>query len=156
MLPKNPLLFNNPLYDENTENEKFSQIQTLQPKNLQIKKELFQFPNLFDSSLIELITVFKNNTLKILHSILRGHRIIFLGYDKTVKELVRITCATAKLARPINIFPFLFPYEHLFDLDFLENDFFIAAVTNPIFSSRKEWYDLFCDISTGHITKGNR
>ncbi len=50
---------------------------------------------------------------------------------------------------------YIYPYEHLLDLDFVENDFYIASVSNPIFNTRKEWFDLCCDIATGSIVKNN-
>jgi hypothetical protein len=59
---------------------------------------------------------------------------LFVGYESTIAELVRIAATACALVFPLNALPYLYPYEHLFDLDFLESDFFIAAVSNPLFA----------------------
>lgn len=44
-----------------------------------------------------------------------------------------------------------FPYANLTDLDFLSTPGFIAGVTNPMFKSKREWWDVLCDVSTGEV-----
>lgn len=36
-------------------------------------------------------------------------------------------------------------------MDFLSTPGFIAGVTNPMFKSKREWWDVLCDISTGEV-----
>ncbi|KAF1336477.1 Mesa protein, partial [Globisporangium splendens] len=45
----------------------------------------------------------------------------------------------------------LFRYANLTDLGFLSTPGFIAGVTNPMFKSKREWWDVLCDISTGEV-----
>jgi hypothetical protein len=35
-------------------------------------------------------------------------------------------------------------YAHLSDLSFLEQPGYVAGVTNPMFETREEWWDLLC------------
>ena len=42
-------------------------------------------------------------------------------------------------------------YSNLTDLGFLSTPGFIAGVTNPMFKTKKEWWDVLCDISTGEV-----
>jgi len=42
-------------------------------------------------------------------------------------------------------------YANLTDLGFLSTPGYIAGVTNPMFKTKKEWWDVLCDISTGEV-----
>lgn len=42
-------------------------------------------------------------------------------------------------------------YANLTDLGFLSTPGYIAGVTNPMFKTKREWWDVLCDISTGEI-----
>jgi hypothetical protein len=42
-------------------------------------------------------------------------------------------------------------YANLTDLSFLSTDGFIAGVTNPMFKTKKEWWDICCDIASGEV-----
>lgn len=46
---------------------------------------------------------------------------------------------------------YLFPYAHLNQLDFLNKQFFIAGVNNPLFKHRPQWWDVFGDLDTGEV-----
>lgn len=46
---------------------------------------------------------------------------------------------------------YCYRYANLTDLDFLSTPGFIAGVTNPMFKSKREWWDVLCDISTGEV-----
>lgn len=39
-----------------------------------------------------------------------------------------------------------FPYASLSDLSFLETKSFVAGVTNPMFQSHSEWWDVLCQL----------
>lgn len=45
----------------------------------------------------------------------------------------------------------VYSYANLTDLGFLSTPGYIAGVTNPMFKTKKEWWDVLCDISTGEI-----
>jgi hypothetical protein len=42
-------------------------------------------------------------------------------------------------------------YANLTDLGFLSTPGYIAGVTNPMFKTKREWWDVLCDISTGEV-----
>jgi hypothetical protein len=45
----------------------------------------------------------------------------------------------------------LHPYKNLYDLEFLKNKNCIYGVTNPIFKQKIDYWDILCEINTGHI-----
>ena len=46
----------------------------------------------------------------------------------------------------------MYPYAALSNnLEFLEDSGYIAGVTNPVFKSRTNWYDICCEIDIGKI-----
>lgn len=44
-----------------------------------------------------------------------------------------------------------YPYISLNCLDFIKTPGYIAGVTNPMFKARKEWWDVFCDLTNGDV-----
>ena len=113
----------------------------------------YYYKNLYNVSLISLIKIFGEKTMLIYNAVLRNQKVILIGYERSVKESISLACACAYLVYPLNVYKNLYPYEHLLDLDFVENESYIASVSNPIFNTRKEWFDLSCDISNGNVTK---
>ena len=45
----------------------------------------------------------------------------------------------------------LHPYKNLYDLEFLKSKNCIYAVTNPIFKSKKNDWDILCEVETGKV-----
>lgn len=67
-----------------------------------------------------------------------------------VPRLSRDISSTLRLQVLTN--PMMWPrYANLTDLGFLSTPGYIAGVTNPMFKTKKEWWDVLCDISTGEV-----
>ncbi|CCI44508.1 unnamed protein product [Albugo candida] len=74
-----------------------------------------------DGLLSNLIATFGEQTMSIYNAVLSGARVIVLGYA------------------------------NLNDLSFLSVPGYIAGVTNPMFKSKREWWDVLCDITTSEV-----
>lgn len=48
-------------------------------------------------------------------------------------------------------YTFMCSYANLNDLSFLSVPGYIAGVTNPMFKSKPEWWDVLCDITTSEV-----
>ena len=108
----------------------------------------------FQGSLIELILIFRENTMVIYDGILNDQRIIFVGGPSTsCSKLSRLIFSTLNMVGPL-AFGFikrLHPYKNLYDLEFLKSKNCIYAVTNPIFKSKVKDWDILCEVETGKI-----
>ncbi|TDH72573.1 hypothetical protein CCR75_006109 [Bremia lactucae] len=103
--------------------------------------------------LIHLLRTFGEQTMVLFNAVLTGQRVILLGYNRPAGEVCNLVLATSSLVCP-PLFGLLcrqFPYAHLTDLGFLLTPGFIAGVTNPMFKTKREWWDVLCDISTGDV-----
>ncbi|CAH0483112.1 unnamed protein product [Peronospora belbahrii] len=104
-------------------------------------------------TLTELLQTFGDQTMVLLNALLTGQRVIILGYNRPAGEVCNFVLATSSLVCP-PLFGFIhrqYPYANLTDLDFLSTPGFIAGVTNPMFKTKREWWDVLCDISTGEV-----
>lgn len=107
-----------------------------------------------EASLINLIKMFKENTMKIFNALICQKRIMFTGYQRPSGQLCTCVVSACLLVSP----PFqgtlrrAFPYASLTNLDFLQVPGFVAGATNPIFESRSMWWDILCNITTGEVT----
>lgn len=108
-------------------------------------------PSPTDPSLIELINIFKEKTMTIYSGILSGAKIIFVSNEKSCQAICRLVQSCQLLVAPLNINSRVFPYEHLSDISFLSIGGYVAGVTNPLFRSRNDWWDLCCDVNEGII-----
>ncbi|CAG9325823.1 unnamed protein product [Blepharisma stoltei] len=105
-------------------------------------------------SFLPLLSIFKEKTMSLYDALIRGKRIILFSKNKPAWEVCTFACALTQLASPplINIADLhLHPYAHLNNLDFLNSQFFIAGVTNPLFKIRPQWWDIFGDLDSGEI-----
>lgn len=80
------------------------------------------------------------------YSLLLRKRILFSSSG--LPHVPAHQCSNACIAAPLLILPLdgylkhIFPYVSITDLSPIEsNDFYIAAVTNPLFDEHKDWYD---------------
>ena len=109
---------------------------------------------IFQGSLIELIKIFKEFTMTIYDGILNDQKIIFVGGPTTsCSKLSRLIFSTLSMVGPL-AFGFikrLHPYKNLYDLDFLKSKNCIYAVTNPIFKTKKNDWDILCEVETGKV-----
>ena len=115
--------------------------------------------NIFNGSVIELISIFKEYTMTIYDAILNDMKILFIGESQTsCNKLSKCVFATLSLIGPF-AFGFikrLHPYRNLYDLSFLDLHNCIYAVTNPIFKSKTDSWDVLCEVETGKIAISER
>ncbi|KAF1791771.1 Arf3-interacting protein 1, N-terminal domain [Phytophthora cactorum] len=81
-----------------------------------------------DGTLTQLLQTFGDQTMVLFNAVLTGQRVIMLGYNRPAGK-----------------------YANLTDLGFLSTPGYIAGVTNPMFKTKREWWDVLCDISTGEV-----
>ena len=113
---------------------------------------------IFQGSIIELIKIFKESVMTIYDGILNDQKIIFLGGPSTsCKLLSSLIFGCLCMFGPLS-FGFikrLFPYKNLYDMDFLNIHNCIYGVTNPIFKTKTNSWDILCEVDTGKITINN-
>jgi hypothetical protein len=109
---------------------------------------------IFQGNLLELILIFREFTMTIYDGILNDQKIIFVGGPTTsCSKLSRLVFSTLNMVGPL-AFGFikrLHPYKNLYDLEFLKSNNCIYAVTNPIFKSKSQDWDILCEVETGKI-----
>ena len=92
--------------------------------------------------------------MTIYDGILNDQKIIFVGGPTTsCSKLSRLIFSTLSMVGPLS-FGFikrLHPYKNLYDLEFLKSNNCIYAVTNPIFKSKKNDWDILCEVETGKV-----
>lgn len=99
-----------------------------------------------DTDLLLVLRLFGPELMRVFHGILTNQRILFVGYNHAASDIAQILFSCVSLVIPPlihnNILKRVFPYANLSDLSFLEHSGYIAGVTNPMFQSRYEWWDL--------------
>ncbi|CAI5727781.1 unnamed protein product [Peronospora effusa] len=106
-----------------------------------------------DGTLTQLLQTFGDQTMILFNAVLTGQRVIMLGYNRPAGEVCNFVLATSSLVCPplFGLIHRQYPYANLTDLGFLTTPGFIAGVTNPMFKTKREWWDVLCDISTGEV-----
>ncbi|TYZ57965.1 hypothetical protein PybrP1_008420 [[Pythium] brassicae (nom. inval.)] len=106
-----------------------------------------------DGLLRKLLLRFGEQTMLLYNAVLTGARVIVLGYNQAAGDVCNYVLAMSSLVCPplFGLLPRQYPYANLTDLDFLSTPGFIAGVTNPMFKSKREWWDVLCDISSGDV-----
>ncbi|KAG7399228.1 hypothetical protein PHYBOEH_009394 [Phytophthora boehmeriae] len=106
-----------------------------------------------DGTLTQLLQKFGDQTMVIFNAVLTGARVIMMGYNRPAGEVCNFVLATSSLVCPplFGLIHRQYPYANLTDLGFLSTPGFIAGVTNPMFKTKREWWDVLCDISTGEV-----
>ncbi|KAL3668450.1 hypothetical protein V7S43_006533 [Phytophthora oleae] len=106
-----------------------------------------------DGTLTQLLHTFGDQTMVLFNAVLTGQRVIMLGYNRPAGEVCNFVLATSSLVCPplFGLIDRQYPYANLTDLGFLSIPGFIAGVTNPMFKTKREWWDVLCDISTGEV-----
>lgn len=107
-----------------------------------------------ESSLSFLINLFKQDTMKIYNAILAEKRILFMGFQLPASEVCQCVVSACMLISSImpGTLRRVFPYTNLTNLQFKEVFGYIAGVTNPLFESRTQWWDVLCNVATKEIT----
>ncbi|CAI5733157.1 unnamed protein product [Peronospora destructor] len=106
-----------------------------------------------DGTLTQLLQTFGDQTMVLFNAVLTGQRVIMLGYNRPAGEVCNFVLATSSLVCPplFGLIYRQYPYANLTDLGFLTTPGFIAGVTNPMFKTKREWWDVLCDTSTGEV-----
>lgn len=87
-------------------------------------------------------------------AILSDKKIMFIGDSSTpCEKLSRFIFSCLALVSPpcVGMIKRLMPYANLYDLVFLERPNAIYGVTNPIFKSKTDWWDVMCEVDTGKV-----
>jgi len=93
--------------------------------------------------------------MSIFDAILNDKKILFIGDNNTsCEKLSNFTFACLNLVCPpcLGILKRINPYKNLYDLDFLKAPNVIYGVTNPIFKSKLDYWDILCEVDTGKVT----
>ncbi|EAR95260.2 EF hand protein (macronuclear) [Tetrahymena thermophila SB210] len=114
------------------------------------------FKDFTNASLIDLIKRFQDQVMKIWAAILKEQRILFVGYDKSIRECVNFASSIQLLALPLNLSKKIHLYCHLQDLSFVEKKSYIATVSNPLFENRESWWDVCCNIQDGSVKESEK
>ncbi|KAG6598110.1 Arf3-interacting protein 1, N-terminal domain [Phytophthora cinnamomi] len=106
-----------------------------------------------DGTLTQLLQTFGDQAMTLFNAVLTGQRVIMLGYNRPAGEVCNFVLATSSLVCPplFGLIHRQYPYANLTDLGFLSTPGYIAGVTNPMFKTKREWWDVLCDISTGEV-----
>jgi hypothetical protein len=109
--------------------------------------------HLATTSLKKFIIKFGERSMHIYDAILSERRILFNGgLEYSADEIQEYVLACSQLASPlVGILSKLYPYAALSQLDFVDENGYIAGVTNPIIKERGNWYDLCCEIDKGKL-----
>ncbi len=118
-------------------------------QRIQVPIPLFSFPDeTLTSSIALLFDVFGISIMRIYNALLIGARILFVGYNHVAGDVCKFVLAACTMIAPpcYGIINKAFPYANLSDLSFLEVEGYIAGVTNPVFESHPEWWDVMCQL----------
>ncbi|CAN0181531.1 unnamed protein product, partial [Ectocarpus fasciculatus] len=111
---------------------------------------LYAFPDeTLTSSVTLLVNLFGQNVMAIYNAVLTGRRVIFVGYNHAAGDVCKIVLAACALVSPPiqqGILHRAYPYASLSDLSFLETPSYVAGVTNPMFETHPEWWDVLCQL----------
>ncbi|KAB8349833.1 hypothetical protein FH972_023846 [Carpinus fangiana] len=92
----------------------------------------------------------------LVNALLTQKRVIFLGHGRPSEEVAEAVLAACALASGGVLRGFTrhaFPYTDLTKIDDLQRvPGFIAGVTNPVFETQHDWWDLLCDLPNGRMT----
>lgn len=87
-------------------------------------------------------------------AILSDKKIMFIGDSSTqCEKLSRFIFSCVAMVSPpcVGMIKRIYPYGNLYDLSFLERENAIYGVTNPIFKSKTDWWDVMCEIDSGKV-----
>ncbi|KAJ6237187.1 arf3-interacting protein [Anaeramoeba flamelloides] len=111
--------------------------------------QIDEFPG---ASLIQIVKLFKMDTMILWYAMLLKSRIFVIG--QPAGKVSNCVISTPLLVSPLKGFTgLLVPYVALTDVHLIEKKSFIAGSTNPIFSMRPEWCDFVANFATGTVTQ---
>lgn len=152
----NPKEYNfNDSYSQKTLKAEFPLLTSLNNKALGLDLYQYQYTEqIYKGDLLKLISIFKENVMKIFDAIILDKRIMFTGGNNTKSEdLCEMVFSCIPLIGGKNgILKKIYSIRTLYDLDFLVDKSAIYFVTNPIFKGKKDYWDLMCDIESGEVS----
>ena len=113
------------------------------------------YPNeVVDFHVSDLLARFGPQLMTIFNAVVLEKRVVFQGYNCTMEELCKLVLAAASLVSPPlrDVLHRVFPCTNLVYLDYERLPSYIVGVSNPVFESRTDHWDLFCNIQTGKVT----
>lgn len=106
--------------------------------------------------LSRLVTLFKEDTMKIFNFIIASKRILFVGYNHSADDVCSLVLACAEMTTVAvpSIIQRVYPYANLSDMSFFKTKGFIAGVTNPVFQQYDKSFDVLIvlDLPNGRAT----
>ena len=105
-----------------------------------------------DINISRLVSVFRQDVMRIFTGILAGQRILFVGYGHAARDIAQMVMSAVAMISPalIGVTRRAYPYVTLSDLSFLDTRGYIAGCTNPMFTQKKSWCDLLCILDLPH------
>jgi Stabilization of polarity axis len=96
---------------------------------------------------------FGERTMLLFDALLSEKRILFSGgLEHSAAEIGEYVMACSRLIGGIGgIAGRVYPYAALSNLEFLEENGYLAGVTNPVFKTRAPWYDLCAEVDIGKL-----
>jgi hypothetical protein len=108
---------------------------------------------IFSDNILNFIQTFKENTMIIFDALLSDRKIMFIGESTTSCETLSKFVFSCSAILPIfGISKRLHPYKNLYDLEFLNINNVVYAVTNPIFKMKSTYWDIMCNVENGQIS----
>ncbi|TMW57285.1 hypothetical protein Poli38472_003210 [Pythium oligandrum] len=123
-------------------------------QKIPVRYKLCSTEDQFDDGLLrKLLLKFGEQSMILYNAVLTGQRVLVLGYNQPAGDVCNYVLAMSSLVcPPLNgLIQRQFPYANLTDLSFLSTPGYIAGVTNPMFKSKRDWWDVLCDISSGEV-----
>ena len=134
----------------------FKKVKLLNNETTNIEFSQSLYKNYLNVSLLDFVKKFGERTIIIYNAILRESKILFIGHETSNFELCSLVACCSFLVYPLNISNKIFGYQHLLDLNFLNYNGYIAGVSNPLFYSKQDWWDICCDVNSGNIIENNQ
>jgi hypothetical protein len=115
------------------------------------------------ASLIQLVKLFKRDTMLLWYGLLTASRVIFVGtyvnfftiylhMNSPAKAVANCTLAAPLLVQPLTGYtPLITPYVALTDLNAVMRPSYICGTTNSLFEVRQEWWDVCGSFRTGSV-----
>jgi hypothetical protein len=89
----------------------------------------------------------------IFDALLSDRKIMFIGESTTSCEtLSKFVFSCSSILPIFGISKRLHPYKNLYDLEFLNINNVVYAVTNPIFKMKSTYWDIMCNVENGQIS----
>lgn len=108
---------------------------------------------IYNSSLIQFVELFKEQTMTIFEAIVTDKKIMFtsehpVSCDQLCFYMFNVVALTGG---QYGVLDKIYGLRNLYEMDFLETKGAIYFVTNPIFKAKKDAWDIMCEVDTGKV-----